>query len=287
LHLTGFNFTNYFHRQLDNILIGWRWGAVELGFYSRAYVLLTLPLTIVNWPLGAAVVPALSRLQNDPQRWKSAFLDVLGGATMIGAGIAALLISTADPLIRVVYGDDWVPAISIFTFLAISMFPATPLNAMGWLYISLGKVDRMLRLSVVMTPLIVVGFVIGLPFGGDAVALAYSCVMCVLIGPAIVYAARGSPVTGREIFRVVLPPTTVGVGVTFAMLALIPVISTGLKVWDLAILLSLAGVLYSAGAGLILLADPVFGSLRQRLIVSTSTIAQSGMAWASGALTRQ
>src|SRR5690606_7649785 len=30
LNLTGFNFLNYFHRQFDNVLIGWRWGATEL-----------------------------------------------------------------------------------------------------------------------------------------------------------------------------------------------------------------------------------------------------------------
>src|SRR5207237_344463 len=46
LNLTGFNLVNYFHRQFDNVLVGWRWGPGEVGFYTRAYALLTMPLAI-------------------------------------------------------------------------------------------------------------------------------------------------------------------------------------------------------------------------------------------------
>ncbi len=34
--ITGFNLTNFFARNLDNVLIGRVWGSVELGFYDRA-----------------------------------------------------------------------------------------------------------------------------------------------------------------------------------------------------------------------------------------------------------
>ena len=50
-YLTGFNLTNYFSRNSDNMLIGWYWGATPLGFYERAYKLLMFPLQQINGPL--------------------------------------------------------------------------------------------------------------------------------------------------------------------------------------------------------------------------------------------
>jgi O-antigen/teichoic acid export membrane protein len=41
-NLTGANVLNYFVRNFDNILIGWYWGAQQLGLYTRAYQLLVI-----------------------------------------------------------------------------------------------------------------------------------------------------------------------------------------------------------------------------------------------------
>ena len=59
-YLAGFSVVNFFHRQLDNIIVGWRFGATELGFYSRGYQLMLLPLNLFNGPLSAAIEPSLS-----------------------------------------------------------------------------------------------------------------------------------------------------------------------------------------------------------------------------------
>ncbi|MFB6357101.1 MAG: oligosaccharide flippase family protein, partial [bacterium] len=42
-NLTGFATVNFLSRQFDDVLIGKRWGATPLGFYSKAYQLLLLP----------------------------------------------------------------------------------------------------------------------------------------------------------------------------------------------------------------------------------------------------
>ena len=139
LNLTGFNVINYFHRQFDNVLIGWRWGATDLGYYNRAYQLLTLPLTLVNGPVGSAVIPALSRLQEDPERWSRAYLKAFGAVNLLSAGITAVMIPTAQPMVRLLFGPGWEPTGHIFALLSISMFAATPMNTVGWVYMSLGQ----------------------------------------------------------------------------------------------------------------------------------------------------
>ena len=62
------------NRSADSILIGWYWGAGPLGLYSRAYNLLMLPLRQLSAPLGSVLVPAFSRLQDDPERFARYYL---------------------------------------------------------------------------------------------------------------------------------------------------------------------------------------------------------------------
>jgi len=210
LQLTGFNFVNYFHRQFDNVLIGWRWGAVDLGYYTRAYTLLTLPLTLVSGPIASAVVPALSRLQDDPERWRSAFLRIFIGVNLLSAALSAVLIASAEPLVRVVYGAQWIDAGPVFLLLSISMFAATAFNAAGWVYISLGQTQRLLRWGIYVTFFFVASFFVGLPYGPKGVALCYSLAMCLVAVPSLAFVTRRAPVGFFECFWAWLPPTIAG-----------------------------------------------------------------------------
>jgi PST family polysaccharide transporter len=216
LNLTGFSFINYFHRQFDNVLVGWRWGATSLGYYNNAYSLLTLPLTLISSPMASAVVPALSRLQHDPERWNRAFLRAFGALNLISAGLTTMLIVSAEPLVRIVYGAQWHESGKIFALLAISMFAATPVNATGWIYISLGQTNRMLRWSMIVTPFYIAAFFVGLPFGPRGVAICYSIVMCLACAPYLAYATAHSPTTFGSVLKVSAPPAFVGASIVLS-----------------------------------------------------------------------
>ena len=47
--MAGFDFVNYFSRNLDKLLIR-LYGATPLGLYSRAYLFLLLPIAQVRGP---------------------------------------------------------------------------------------------------------------------------------------------------------------------------------------------------------------------------------------------
>jgi PST family polysaccharide transporter len=48
-----------------------------LGLYAKAYQLLLLPLDQINSPITAVAVPALSRLADDAERYRQAYLRIL------------------------------------------------------------------------------------------------------------------------------------------------------------------------------------------------------------------
>ena len=74
--VVGFNVINYFARNLDNILIGRFHGSLSLGLYSKAYQLLMMPINNLRDPLTRVAMPALSRLQNEPEQYRTYSLSI-------------------------------------------------------------------------------------------------------------------------------------------------------------------------------------------------------------------
>ncbi len=211
LHLTGFQFLNYFHRQFDDLLVGHRWGSIELGFYNRAYMLLLLPTHVINGPIGSAVIPALSRMQDDPARWRRTYLDALGLITIIGVGISAVFTATAEPLVAFIFGPGWEKSGEIFALLSLSLFVAAPMNSAGWIYVSLGETRRMMHWALLTTPVWIGAFLLGLPYGAKGVAATYSVAVWCLALPCFAYAAAKAPLRLREMTAVLVPLIASGI----------------------------------------------------------------------------
>jgi PST family polysaccharide transporter len=58
----------------EKVLIGRFWGADAIGIYGRAYQLINVPTDNLNSAVGEVAFSALSRVQDDPSRFKSYFL---------------------------------------------------------------------------------------------------------------------------------------------------------------------------------------------------------------------
>ena len=64
----------YVAYNMEKVLLGRFWGAAALGIYGRAYQLINIPTENLNSSIGGVAFSALSRLQDDPDRFKSYFL---------------------------------------------------------------------------------------------------------------------------------------------------------------------------------------------------------------------
>ncbi|MGP1309915.1 MAG: lipopolysaccharide biosynthesis protein, partial [Phycisphaerales bacterium] len=202
-NLTGFNILNYFTRNADNVLVGAVLGAGPLGFYSRAYNLLMLPIRQVNTPLTAVALPALSRLQTDAPAYRRFFLRAVGLAAMFTAPIVLFAFTAADDIVLLVLGRQWVESTTIFRLLmpaalvgAINMVP-------GWLCVSLGRAGVQFRWALWSAPFVVAGFAVGLLWGAEGVAASFSCTFTVALIAFVMMAAKGSPVSSADILRAV------------------------------------------------------------------------------------
>jgi PST family polysaccharide transporter len=205
-HLTGFNAVNYFARNLDNILLGRFCGASVLGLYSRAYNIMMLPISQVREPLQSVAAPALSRIQNEPVRYQKYYTTLVSLIAFITMPLVVFLFVCADEVIGLLLGSKWSGAADIFKILCIGAFIQPVATTWGLVLVSLGQSKRYLKWGIANSILIVLSFIVGLPWGAIGVAAGYTIATYVLLLPTLWYCFRQSPVSIRDFFSAISRP---------------------------------------------------------------------------------
>jgi PST family polysaccharide transporter len=185
------NFTlNYFSRNIDKLLIGWRYGAQPIGYYKKAFDLFALPASQLIAPIHNVALAALSRLTSDPEKYSHYYLNTLAIIAFIGMPISAILTLTGKDIILLILGPQWTKAGEVFCYFGASIGIMLIQSTQGWLHLSLGRPDRWFRWSIIECAILTCFFIIGLPFGIEGVAIAYSLSFYLLAAPCLWYAGR-------------------------------------------------------------------------------------------------
>lgn len=190
--LAGTQTLAYLSKNLDTVALGMTVGSTPLGWYNRAYQIVVLPLTQLTAPMSRVAVPILSRVQDDAR----AFHRFVRAGQFFSVGLASVCFGTmvgmAEPLVRVVLGEAWVPSAPVLQVLAISGI----FRAMGqvpyWLFLAKGHAGRQFRFYLVAQPVIIVGILVGLPFGLLGVAWGVSAGYAVFWIAQMLWAARAT-----------------------------------------------------------------------------------------------
>jgi O-antigen/teichoic acid export membrane protein len=183
LHLSGFGFVNYFSRNADNLIVGRFLGSAQLGYYQMAYSLMLYPLQNVSGVISQVLMPALSKLQDDNARFRSAYLRTCALIGVITFPMMAGLMVVADPFVRVVLGEKWLPVIALLRIFAPLGLIQSIMTTVGSIYMAKGRADWMFRWGLTFAVLAVASFFAGLPWGIQGVALAYAIVLLLTMYP--------------------------------------------------------------------------------------------------------
>jgi len=178
----------YFTENMDNLLVGWRFGSGSLGFYKKAYDLFSLPFSLLTvYPVA---VSTLSRLNRDTVQYKRYFLGGLSILAMIGMGLGAILTLVGKDLVRLILGPRWDMAGHIFTFFGLGIGIMLIHSTHGMIHLSLGTTGRFFRWGIIEAAVTCLMFFLGLPWGPVGVALAWTAASWLLVMPAFWYAGR-------------------------------------------------------------------------------------------------
>jgi len=218
-NLTAASFVFSLAAGMDNLLIGRVYGAGPVGLYSRAGALLRRPFEQFISPVSMVLVPVLSRLQDQLERYRRTFLGVYEAVVMIGSLFMGLCLALAHPLTLVLLGERWEKAAVIFAGFTIAAPFYPPVTMCGWLLESQGRGGDFLRMSLIISGVSICSFIAGLPFGPVGVAFAWSGT-CILISLPIIYhiVGRSGSISTADLWRGLLrqlPVWGVVCGATF------------------------------------------------------------------------
>ena len=216
------NIVTYFQLNLDNILIGRCCGAEELGYYSRAYFLRTLPAMYAAMVLTDVMVPALTALRADRERFGAAYRKAIRLTTFVGCPLGAFLGVTAPETVRLIYGPAWGPVAPLLMWLALPAAVLPLYTSMGWLFLATGKAREMFLQTLVITPVVSLAFFAAVRWGAEGVAIA-----------------------GAALFTIPLPLLSLYLGHRVANIGFTPTMKSVLPMFLACCLSALAGV----GAG--------------------------------------
>ena len=181
---------SYLTWNLDNLLVGWRFGPAPLGFYKKAYDLFVLPVNQLSSPLTAVAVSSLSRLAGDPVQYRRYYLRALSILAFVGMGLATVLTLIGRDVILLLLGPRWTESGRIFTFFAPAIGVMLLYYTNNWIHLSIGRADRCFRWGVVDITVTASFFLAGLRWGPVGMAIAWVTSLWVLTIPGLSYAGR-------------------------------------------------------------------------------------------------
>ena len=174
------NILNFFARNSDNLLIGASLGAAAVGVYGLAYQFMLAPLMAITWPTSSIL---LATLRSEDPRGAAAQAMVEGvlsaTALIVVPAMMYLTFGLAFP-VAALLSPRWAAVPAIVAWLA----PAGALQAIasynGVLLMVAGRARAQFVLTVLNTALLVVTFLISLPFGLMALVKAYTAMSMLL-----------------------------------------------------------------------------------------------------------
>ncbi len=236
--LVATNLIGYASRQIDTVMISFRFGTTALGLYNRSFQLVMTPLAQVRSPLQSVALPVLSRVQQDQPRFET-YVTAAQLALGFGFGIPlAILSGLAEPAVDIMLGSRWAEAAPMLRMFAIAGILTTVPFVGYWVYLARGLGAELLKYTVVTAVIKIVCIVIGSFFGILGVAIAYAVHPAIAWPISLAWLSRVTPMPRRELY--------LGAGRIIAVS-----LASGLAAWGASQALIATNAWLQAGAGLV------------------------------------
>ena len=118
-HIMSASVVIFLITNMDDAIVGRVLGMEALGFYTIAYTISNLPATQITHLVGRVMFPVYSKLQDDRDVLRDAYLKTLKYVSMLSIPAAFGIFVIAPDFVNVVLGDKWMPAVPALQVLCI------------------------------------------------------------------------------------------------------------------------------------------------------------------------
>lgn len=224
--LTGYSIIRYASRSLDNALIGWYSGPAALGIYSKSRDVTGQIINYAQSPFNAVGVPSLSRLTQQPERYRRTFQRLTEKIVLISLVASVLMACTAGETIQILLGPKWTAAEPVLTILAIMVYTEAVFACVNWLFISQGRGGQLFKYGIFDAGSRVIAVLAGFPWGMLGIIGALGLLAFIRMPVQIWYACRQGPVRQSDVYGMLAPmlgAAAVGLAVVLAVRRAYPI----------------------------------------------------------------
>jgi teichuronic acid exporter len=263
LNLSGARICLFLYSNSDYVVLGRLLGPEALGYYSLAFILISIPLQKLVSNCNHVAFPVFCRLNHDRDRMRSWFLrlTVLIGAVGTPALIGIALVA-ADAFPQIL-GQKWMPAVLPLQLMCVAGVSLMLGGTFDALFNALGRPDILFRYYLacllVFPPCF---YLVGGRYGVPGVALVWSLVCPLMVCSMIAMTRKITGFGLADLLRGQLPIWAANLFMALVVLG----VQSGLRGHDLMLprlVLSIAAGIIAYGLAIRAVAwDSVMGSVR-------------------------
>lgn len=152
-------------QNLQGLIIGKRFSATQMGYFSQAYKLDQITSYSIPQVIVQVMYPVYSSIQDDSVRLNNMVLLSLRVISFIVFPILSTLIIIAEPLILLLYGEKWIPCVPYFRILCIGGFFVCLQNINFYAVAAVGKSKSLFKWSFYKWGFLLFALLVGMNFG--------------------------------------------------------------------------------------------------------------------------
>jgi O-antigen/teichoic acid export membrane protein len=201
------NFIYFINNRSPELFIGKILNPQAAGLFSVANEVASMPTTELSSAVSRASYPGYAKVSNDYAKLKSLFIDVISYSALFLFPVAVGVTLTADLLVPVFLGDQWLPAIPLIEVISLAGLLIALNSPAGYVFMALGnpKISTLLGTFRVFlfVPLMVI---FTNEYGVEGAAWAMFCTASVMffVGHAIIVLKL--PVTVKDLTKAFYRP---------------------------------------------------------------------------------
>ena len=110
---------DYLFEHIDDIAVARLLNAFSLGIYQPSYTIASLPENAIAQQLSKVTFPVYVKMTEDKERIKRGFVRTFWTTLLIIAPFGILMFFFSDPIVRIILGNKWLPAIPVLRVLSL------------------------------------------------------------------------------------------------------------------------------------------------------------------------
>lgn len=251
----------------DNLVIGRALGATQLGYYTVAYRLGTMPVSVISHIVGRVMFSVYSALQHDVVAVRRVYVQNLQRIAILALPVAVALAVAARPIVLGLLGERWSPAIVPLQLIALYGLSKAFISTSGEIFKGLGRPSLNVIFGAIHAALVIPALLLLVPALGLAGAPLALVVAQVCSGvPAFVIGARMVRLSARELVSALAAPAAPSALVAVVTFVAVELTSSAAPLVSLAVVAGLGLAAYVAGAAIFArgVIVPMWASLRAR-----------------------